>query len=157
MNEVDLSTRAAAEPIVCTRQVDADPIHAFEVFTERFGEWWDPRLTPDPSTYEGADVEEVQGGVVALHHDGEDYPIGEVTVWEIGERFSMSFWLSLPPNAPTELTVDFEPSDGGDAGNPHPRGLDVGQRGQARQVHRVAAPARAVRRPRRGVAPGQTG
>lgn len=31
MNEVDLSTRAAAEPIVCTRQVDADPIHAFEV------------------------------------------------------------------------------------------------------------------------------
>lgn len=113
MNEVDLSTRAAAEPIVCTRQVDADPIHAFEVFTERFGDWWDPRLTPDPSTYEGADVEEVEGGVVALHHDGEDYPIGEVTVWEIGERFSMSFWLSLPPNAPTELTVDFEPSDGG--------------------------------------------
>ena len=100
-------------PIVVTRQVEVDPVHACEVFTERLGDWWDPRLTPDPRTYEGADVEEVEGGVVALHHDGEDYPIGQVLEWEIGERFVMSFHLALPRDHPTELTVDFSPVDGG--------------------------------------------
>ncbi|WP_109471760.1 SRPBCC domain-containing protein [Ornithinimicrobium cavernae] len=102
-----------AGPIVCTRRVDVDPVHAFEVFTERLGDWWDPRLTPDPGTYEGADVEEVEGGVVALHHDGEDYPIGEVQEWSIGERFAMTFHLTLPRDHPTVLEVDFEPSEGG--------------------------------------------
>ncbi|WP_114905670.1 SRPBCC domain-containing protein [Ornithinimicrobium murale] len=103
----------SSEPIVCSRRVDADPVHAFEVFTEGFGDWWDPRLTPDPATFEGADVEEVEGGVVALHHDGQDYPIGEVLEWAIGERFVMSFHLSLPRDHPTTLEVTFAPSGGG--------------------------------------------
>lgn len=102
----------STEPIVCSRRVQVDPVHAFEVFTEGFGEWWDPRLTPDPATFEGADVEEVEGGVVALHHDGEDYPIGEVLEWAIGERFAMTFHLSLPRDHPTRLEVTFEPVDG---------------------------------------------
>lgn len=101
------------DPIMVARLVEVDAVHAFEVFTERLGEWWDPRLTPDPGTFEGADVEEVEGGVVALHHDGEDYPIGEVLEWEIGVRFAMSFHLSLPRDHPTTLVVDFTPADGG--------------------------------------------
>lgn len=105
--------KVSSEPIVCSRRVQVDPVHAFEVFTEHFGDWWDPRLTPDPATFEGADVEEVEGGVVALCLDGEDYPIGEVREWEIGERFAMSFHLSLPRDHPTELTVEFEAADGG--------------------------------------------
>ena len=102
-------------PIVHRTTVDADPIHAFEVFTERLGDWWDPRLTPDPAAFEGADVEEVEGGAVVLHVDGEDYPIGEVLVWDKGERFAMSFHLALPRDHPTGLTVDFAPEDGGTA------------------------------------------
>lgn len=113
MAESRLRGEQITEPIVATRHVDVDPVHAFEVFTERFGDWWDPRLTPDPGTYDGADVEEVEGGLVALHHDGEDYPIGEVLEWEIGARFAMTFHLSLPRDHPTTLTVDFTPSDGG--------------------------------------------
>lgn len=113
MTDLDVTRRGVVDPIVCTQQVDADPVHAFEVFTERFGDWWDPLLTPDPSSYEGADVEEVEGGLVVLHHDGEDYPIGEVLEWTIGERFAMTFHLSLPRDHPTELGVEFEPSDGG--------------------------------------------
>lgn len=105
--------KVSAEPIVCSRRVQVDPVHAFEVFTEHFGDWWDPRLTPDPATFEGADVEEVEGGVVSLLHDGIDYPIGEVLEWTIGERFTMSFHLSLPREHPTTLEVRFEPSDGG--------------------------------------------
>lgn len=105
--------RVSTEPIVCSRRVEVEPVHAFEVFTEGFGEWWDPRLTPDPATFEGADVEEVEGGVVALHHDGQDYPIGEVLEWVIGERFAMTFHLSLPRDHPTRLDVSFEPDDGG--------------------------------------------
>lgn len=100
-------------PIVVTRQIDADPVHAFEVFTERLGEWWDPRLTPDPDTYEGADIEEVEGGEVALRHDGEDIPIGTVREWDTGERFAMSFHLGLPHSHPTKVAVDFAPIDGG--------------------------------------------
>src|SRR5688572_23616782 len=100
-------------PIVAARQVDTDPVWAFEVFTERFGEWWDPLLTPDPDTYEGADVEEVEGGEVALRHDGEDYAIGTVREWDAGERFAMTFHLALPRSHPTTVTVDFTPADGG--------------------------------------------
>jgi len=113
MTDLDVTKRGVADPIVCTQEVDADPVHAFEVFTERFGDWWDPLLTPDPSSYEGADVEEVEGGLVVLHHDGEDYPIGEVLEWTIGERFAMTFHLSLPRDHPTELAVEFEPSEAG--------------------------------------------
>ena len=109
----DRPSAHADGPITCTQQVEADPVHAFEVFTERFGDWWDPRLTADPSTYEGADVEEVEGGAVVLHHDGEDYPIGQVLEWSIGERFAMTFHLALPRDHPTELVVDFEPVDDG--------------------------------------------
>lgn len=105
--------KVSSEPIVCSRRVQVDPVHAFEAFTERFGEWWDPRLTPDPATFEGADVEEVEGGVVALVHDGSDYLIGEVLEWAIGERFAMTFHLSLPREHPTTIEVGFEPVDGG--------------------------------------------
>ena len=113
-----MSTRSAAqqvsaEPIVCSRLLQVDPVHAFEVFTERFGDWWDPRLTPDPATFEGADVEEVEGGVMALVQDGTDYLIGEVLEWSIGERFAMSFHLSLPREHPTTIDVRFESSDDG--------------------------------------------
>ncbi|QDO87656.1 hypothetical protein FNH13_04300 [Ornithinimicrobium ciconiae] len=113
MTQPELQRELILDPIVATRHVDVDPVHAFEVFTERFGDWWDPRLTPDPRSFEGADVEEVEGGVVALHHDGEDYPIGEVLEWEIGVCFAMSFHLALPRDHPTTLTVDFTPADGG--------------------------------------------
>lgn len=105
--------RVTSEPIVCSRRVEVEPVRAFEVFTERLGEWWDPRLTPDPAAFEGADVEEVEGGVVALHLDGEDYPIGEVLDWAIGERFTMTFHLSLPRDHPTRLEVTFEPAEVG--------------------------------------------
>ncbi|GAA3921638.1 SRPBCC domain-containing protein [Microbacterium invictum] len=103
----------ATAPIVVTRQVAADPVHAFEVFTERLGDWWDPLLTPDPDTYEGADIEEVEGGEVALRHDGEDIPIGTVREWETGERFAMTFHLALPHSHPTRVAVDFAPAEGG--------------------------------------------
>lgn len=108
-----VNTDRATAPIVVTREVAVDPVHAFEVFTERFGEWWDPRLTPDPDTYEGADIEEVEGGEVALRHDGEDIPIGTVREWETGERFVMSFHLALPHSHPTRVAVDFARSDVG--------------------------------------------
>lgn len=101
------------EPIVVSTRVGADPPRAFEVFTRRLGDWWDPRLTPDASTYEGAEVSEVVGGTVSLRHDGEDFPIGEVQEFKSGRRFVMSFHLALPLEHPTTLTVTFEPTDGG--------------------------------------------
>lgn len=106
-------SRVLTEPIVCSRRVEVDPVHAFEVFTESFGQWWDPRLTPEPETFEGADVEEVEGGVVSLVHDGQDYPIGVVLEWSIGERFAMTFHLGLPRDHPTRLEVTFARDEGG--------------------------------------------
>lgn len=133
MTETELQQGLNTSPIIAARHVEVDPVHAFEVFTERLGEWWDPRLTPDPGTFEGADVEEVEGGVVALHHDGEDYPIGEVLEWEIGSCFAMSFHLALPRDHPTTLRVDFTPADGGTQVILTHEGWDAGNVGSRRK------------------------
>lgn len=99
-------------PIVVTRRVAATPTRAFVSFTTRMGDWWDPRLTPDPATYDGMRVEPRVGGTVSLVHEGRDpYPIGEVTDWQPGRRYAQTFTLALPD--PTILAIDFtEDGDG---------------------------------------------
>lgn len=100
-------------PIVASTRVETDPEHAFEMFTRRFGAWWDPRLTANAETYEGAEVPDAVGGVVHLLHSDGSYPIGAVTEYEPVERFVMSFHLALPKDHPTTLSVTFEPADDG--------------------------------------------
>jgi len=99
-------------PIRVSRRVGCSPAGAFHAFTTRMGEWWDPRLTPDPATYDGVLVEPRVGGDVRLVHLGQDpYLIGEVTAWEEGRRYAQTFTLAL--THPTTLTVDFVGDESG--------------------------------------------
>ncbi|HET8594296.1 MAG TPA: SRPBCC domain-containing protein [Intrasporangium sp.] len=102
------------EPIVHSVVVAAAPDRAFEVFTEDFGRWWDPRLTAAPHTYSSVHVPDCAGeDVVFEHSDGVRYPVGRVMEYEPGRRFSMSFWLALDRDYPTRVLVDFEPTPTG--------------------------------------------
>jgi uncharacterized protein YndB with AHSA1/START domain len=87
--------------------------HAFAAYTGRIGEWWDPRYTANAETLMGVTIEPRVGGrVYAKHSDlGED-DWGEVTVWEPGRRLVHTFTLAHDPQHPSEVSVEFAPSDG---------------------------------------------
>jgi hypothetical protein len=100
------------DPIVATRRVAVSASVAFVAFTTRMGDWWDPRLTPDPPSYDGIRVEPFVGGsVTLLHIERDPFPIGEVTEWEPGRRYAQTFTLALPE--PTILRIDFVPDGDG--------------------------------------------
>lgn len=86
---------------------------AFETYTGRIGEWWDPRYTANADTLETVVIERHVGGrVYASHTDiGED-DWGEVTVWETGRRLVHTFTLAQDPADPSEVDVEFTPADG---------------------------------------------
>ena len=98
----------AAAPIVLHLWVACSPEQAFEVFTERFGEWW-PRDAYSPGPLRGIRVEPRVGGEVAmLLEAGDAYPLGEVLVWEPGHHYAQSFTLAQDPTYPSRLDVTFE-------------------------------------------------
>jgi hypothetical protein len=88
---------------------------AFEAYTGRIGEWWDPRYTANAETLETVVIEpRVNGRVYARHADiGED-DWGAVTVWEPGRRLVHTFTLAQDPAHPSEVEVEFVP--GGEGG-----------------------------------------
>lgn len=109
-----MADQGLGEAIVHSVVVDADRQRAFEVFTEHFGAWWDPRLTAAPHTFSGVRVPTAPGEEVVFEHaDGVHYPVGRVTDYEPGQRFAMSFWLALDRDHPTRLLVEFEPTPAG--------------------------------------------
>jgi hypothetical protein len=89
-----------------TLRCDAE--RAFAVYTDRIGEWWDPRYTANAETLEAVTIEPRVGGrVYATHGDiGED-DWGEVTVWEPGRRVVHTFTLAQDPEHPSEVAVEF--------------------------------------------------
>lgn len=102
----------AEAPIVHEIVVDAEPLVAYETFVDRFGDWWDPRLTPDADSYRGARIGAV-GEPVELLHDGFAFPIGVVTDAVPGVRYAQTFTLAVDPDHPTTLGADFAAADGG--------------------------------------------
>ena len=106
--------RVAAPPITHGFRLRCPPERAFSVYTERIGEWWDPRYTASADTLETVTIEPHRGGrVYATHSDlGED-DWGEVTAWEPDRRLAHSFQLAQDPAHPTEVVVEFAPDDEG--------------------------------------------
>ena len=96
------------EPIRKSITVDASVDHAFEVFTERMGEWW-PAKTHSAHTEltDEAGLEPRLGGAIfELWRDGrEDW--GEITVWEPPHRLVFTWHPGLPPEETTEVEVRF--------------------------------------------------
>lgn len=99
------------EPITFELTLACSPRHAFETYTGRIGDWWDPRYTANADTFEGVTVED--GRIVERHRDGAQYEWGSVTVWDPDRRFVHSFALAQDPANPSEVSVEFEPDGDG--------------------------------------------
>ena len=99
------------DPIVALVTVPVRATEAFVGFTAQMGEWWDPMISPDPTTFTSIAVD--PEGDVALVHGDEHYVWGRVTTWEPPTRYVQSFWLGHAAEAPTTLTVTFEADQAG--------------------------------------------
>jgi hypothetical protein len=101
-------------PIVHEYELSCDVETAFETYTGRIGEWWDPRYTADAETFETVTIEpRVDGRVFATHTDIGDDDWGRVTVWEPGRRLAHTFALAQDPAHPSEVAVEFVPRPDG--------------------------------------------
>jgi uncharacterized protein YndB with AHSA1/START domain len=101
------------EPIRREYSLRCDPEHAFAVYTQRIGEWWDPRYTANADTLEAVTIEPRAGGrVYATHSDMGEHRWGEVTTWEPGRRLVHTFTLAQDRRPPSEVAVEFLPGDG---------------------------------------------
>ena len=106
---------AVVEPITHAYALECGAGEAFRTYTERIGEWWDPRYTANAETFESVTIEPHVGGrVYASHTDVGADDWGEVTVWEPGRKVVHTFTLAQDPEHPSEVAVEFEPrADGG--------------------------------------------
>jgi uncharacterized protein YndB with AHSA1/START domain len=93
-------------------RVPADPLRAFEAFTQEIAAWWQPssffQITPrgdgrlrfEPGPH---------GRLVTQLDTGEQFEIGRVSVWEPGQRLVFGWrQASFGPQQPTEVEVTFE-------------------------------------------------
>jgi uncharacterized protein YndB with AHSA1/START domain len=93
-------------------RVPADPMRAFEVFTQEIALWWQPsglfqvsaagdgRLAFEPG---------VGGRLVTSFSDGSTFEIGRISVWEPGKRLVFAWrQASFSPEQATEVEVGFE-------------------------------------------------
>ena len=93
-------------------RVPADPMQAFEVFTQEIGSWWQPSGLFRIGAAEDGRLafEPGQGGrLYTTFADGSKFEIGRVTVWEPGKRLVFAWrQASFSPEQSTEVEVCFE-------------------------------------------------
>jgi uncharacterized protein YciI len=90
--------------------VDADPVTAFEVFTERIGRWWP---LASLSVY-GADatVAFAGGQIIERSADGNAAVWGTVTRWEPPDAVAFSWHPGQPGERASHVEVTFAALDG---------------------------------------------
>ena len=89
-----------------------DVPRAFELFTQRLGEWWPPerRHTGDASS-EIAMLP--TGRFYERAHDGREVELGRVRTWEAPHRLVLDWYPGTDAAHPTRVEVRFVPEDGG--------------------------------------------
>jgi uncharacterized protein YndB with AHSA1/START domain len=88
------------------------PIAAFELFTQRIGEWWPPdrRHTRDPAS----DIFLLQTGrFYERASNGHEVELGNVRLWDFPHRILLDFFIATGPEKPTEVEITFTVEDGG--------------------------------------------
>lgn len=96
------------DPIAHELSLSCSAEEAFGAYTERIGDWWDPRYTANAETLESVTIEPRVGGrVYATHSDIGEHDWGEVIVWEPGRRLVHTFTLAQDPAHPSEVAVEF--------------------------------------------------
>jgi hypothetical protein len=102
------------EPIVHEYALRCEPKSAFVIYTTRIGDWWDPRYSANPETFESATIEPWVGGrIYASHADLGHHDWGEVTHWQPGRQVVHTFTLAQDPSHPSEVAAKFEPGEDG--------------------------------------------
>ena len=93
-------------------RVPADPLRAFEVFTQEIASWWQPsglfQVTPRG---DGKLVFEpgVGGRLFTMLDDGKEFEIGRISVWEPGKRLVFAWrQANFAAEQSTEVEVCFE-------------------------------------------------
>jgi hypothetical protein len=95
-------------PIFITLEMKCHALEAFDTYTGRIAEWWDPKYTPDANSFDSVTIEPGVGGrVYSSHRDFEDFEWGVVTVWKPGSALAHTFSLAQDPRHPTEIAVEF--------------------------------------------------
>jgi len=82
------------------------PAAAFDLFTQKIGEWWPPdrRHTQDPRS-------EIflfaSGRFFERARDGREVELGCVRSWDIPNRILLDFFIATSPERPTEVEIAF--------------------------------------------------
>lgn len=105
--------RMEPEPIVHELTLRCTAERAFDTYTARIGEWWNPDYTADAKTLRAVTIEPFVGGRVFATHDGREDLWGTVTVWEPGRRVAYLSTLAQDPVHPSEISVRFIETPGG--------------------------------------------
>lgn len=88
------------------------PLAAFELFTQRIGEWWpaDRRHGQDPAS----EIFLLQSGrFYERARDGREVELGIVRSWEPPRRILLDFFIATGPEQPTEVEITFAGQEGG--------------------------------------------
>jgi uncharacterized protein YndB with AHSA1/START domain len=93
-------------------RVPADPLRAFEAFTQEIALWWQPSgLFRVSASGDGRlAFEPGEGGrLVTTFDDGSTFEIGRISVWEPGKRLVFAWrQANFSPEQSTEVEVCFE-------------------------------------------------
>ena len=88
------------------------PRAAFELFTQKIGEWWpaDRHHTQDPTS----EIFLLQSGrFYECARDGHEVELGYVRSWQKPSRILLDFFIATSPENPTEVEITFAAQEGG--------------------------------------------
>jgi hypothetical protein len=82
------------------------PVAAFQLFTQKIGEWWPPdrRHTEDPAS----EIFLLESGrFFERARDGREVELGAVRSWDLPNRIVLDFFIATSPEKPTEVEIAF--------------------------------------------------
>ena len=84
-------------------------VAAFELFTQKIGEWWpaDRRHTQDPTS----EIFLLESGrFYERARDGREVELGYVRSWDFPNRILLDFFIATGPEKPTQVEIAFAAS-----------------------------------------------
>jgi uncharacterized protein YndB with AHSA1/START domain len=96
------------EPITLSYELACGPVHAFEVWTERFSVWWPKshRVSGDPDA--SVCMEPGLGGrIFERTSDGTEIDWGEITEWEPPRRLGYLWHIRRDRADATDVSITF--------------------------------------------------
>lgn len=101
--------------VIVSLRVPADPLRAFEAFTDEIALWWQPsglfQITPRGDGRLAFEPR-VGGRLFTTLDNGKEFEIGRISVWEPGRRLVFQWrQATFQADQSTEVEVQFEPVD----------------------------------------------